>query len=96
MLARADRAGADKFPQVAFGKVLEGMDVVNAIGRYFSSCEGRFGCSRRTENVSVGDNDLPEADVIIADSGEVRFLGCMLTISPDRTFSFLSTVPQGP
>ncbi|GJE92177.1 cyclophilin-like domain-containing protein [Phanerochaete sordida] len=43
---------------VAFGKVLEGMDVVNAI-----------------ENVSVGDNDLPQADVIIANSGELPIHG---------------------
>lgn len=57
-------------PQVVFGKVLEGMDIVHAIGE-FDACVPRKPTDDDAENVAKGRNDKPEKDVVIVECGEV-------------------------
>lgn len=55
-----------------FGKVLEGMDIVYAIGMFFYLRPPRpITLTRRAEVVPKGGNDRPLEDVVIYDSGEV-------------------------
>jgi hypothetical protein len=56
--------------QVVFGTVIDGMDVVRAIGA-FLALRVPSPSHRSTEQVPKGSGDRPQEDVIIADSGEV-------------------------
>ena len=55
-----------------FGKVLEGMDIIYAIGAsLLSEAPSDAMLTPSVEDVPKGQNDRPLEDVIIHDSGEV-------------------------
>ena len=60
--------------KVVFGKVVEGMDVVRAIGPSYANSPLFFLYIYTifAENVAKGRNDRPEEDVIIVDCGELE------------------------
>lgn len=61
---------------VVFGKVLEGMGIVNQIGKFLISLVESatlIVVIHSAEDVAKGTNDRPSEDVVIADCGEVCF-----------------------